>query len=240
MKTPGVIEQELLMLSTAPALAVWQGTREHAVRHGTVLFHHGFTVDKQAQLPELTTLAGAGYLAIGVDAAGHGQRRLPDFEQHFAGPDHRQRLFELVAETVAELPAVVDALEDASLVGAGRLAIAGVSMGGHICYGAAVTEPRFTVVAPILGSPCWPRADSPHLQPEKFFPKAVLSQNAGRDEIVSPDGARALHGELPRYYHESSQSSRYVEFAESGHEMRDEDWHSAMNNLLRWLGDHLS
>ena len=76
MIAPGVIEQELLMLSTAPALAVWQGPRKGAVEHGTVLFHHGFTVDKQAQLPELQTLAAAGYLAIGVDASGHGERRL--------------------------------------------------------------------------------------------------------------------------------------------------------------------
>lgn len=240
MITRGVIEQDLLTLSTAPALAVWQGARERAVEHGTVLFHHGFTVDKKAQLPELNTLAAAGYLAIGVDAAGHGERRLPDFEQRFGGPDHRERLFELVAETVAELPAVVDAMADAALVEAGRLAIAGVSMGGHICYGAAVTEPRFTVVAPILGSPCWPRADSPHLRTEKFFPKAVLSQNAGRDEIVSPDGARALHVQLPRHYGEASRRLRYVEFPESSHEMRDEDWHSAMNNLLQWLNDHLT
>jgi dienelactone hydrolase len=205
-----------------------------------VLFYHGFTVDKQAQLPELNTLAAAGYLAIGVDAAGHGERRLPDFEQHFGGSDHRQRLFELVAETVAELPAVVDAMVDAGMVKADRLAIAGVSMGGHICYGAAVTEPRFCVVAPILGSPCWPRPDSPHLQTGKFFPKAVLSQTAGGDEIVSPDGARALHEELPRLYGEASRRLRYVEFPESGHEMRDEDWHTAMNNLLQWLSVHLS
>jgi alpha-beta hydrolase superfamily lysophospholipase len=237
--TDGVFEKELLRLATAPALALWRGARKRSVERGVVLFYHGFTVDKEAQLPELKALAAAGYLAIGVDAAGHGERRLADFDQHFGGSDHRQRMFKLVAETVAELPAVVDALEDVGIVQAGRLAIGGVSMGGHICYGAAVIEPRISVVTPILGSPCWPRPDSPHLQPERFFPKAVLSQNAGNDTIVSPGGARALHNDLTRVYGEDSARLRYVEFPESEHEMREEDWRSARNNLVQWLGVHL-
>jgi len=228
-----------MKLSTAPALAVWKGARERAVSHGTVLFYHGFTVDKQAQLPELNTLAAAGYLAIGVDAAGHGERRLADFEQHFGGLDHRQRLLQLVAETVAELPRVVDTMEELGLVEAGRLAIAGISMGGHICYGAAVTETRFRVLAPILGSPRWPRPDSPHLQLDRFFPKALLSQNAGQDEIVSPAGARALHEDLSPLYSRAPARLRYVEFPQSGHEMREEDWQSATRNLVRWLSQHL-
>src|SRR5215217_5002203 len=77
-----------------------------------VLVYHGLGADKEIQRKELVTLAEAGFLAVGIDAAGHGERRLPDFEARFAGPwEEVEPLFlSLVTETVAEVPAVLDAL----------------------------------------------------------------------------------------------------------------------------------
>ena len=51
-----------------------------------VLWYHGFTADRNASRPELEALARAGLLAVGIDAVGHGARRLPDFDHYFAGP----------------------------------------------------------------------------------------------------------------------------------------------------------
>jgi hypothetical protein len=51
-----------------------------------VLWFHGFTADRNASRSELEALARAGLLAVGLDAVGHGARRLPDFDRHFSGP----------------------------------------------------------------------------------------------------------------------------------------------------------
>jgi alpha-beta hydrolase superfamily lysophospholipase len=39
----------------------------------TVLWFHGFTAGKATHRPEFATLAEAGFLAVGIDAAGHGE-----------------------------------------------------------------------------------------------------------------------------------------------------------------------
>ncbi|MBK8384811.1 MAG: prolyl oligopeptidase family serine peptidase [Candidatus Accumulibacter sp.] len=116
---------------------------------------HGLGADKELHRSDLQRFAAAGLLAIGVDAVGHGQRRLPDFEQQFAQPPaQRERLFNtLVAQTVAELPGLLDALVDGGLSDPQRLAVAGVSMGGCITYGAVSRDRRFRAAVALLGSP---------------------------------------------------------------------------------------
>jgi hypothetical protein len=42
----------------------------------TVLWFHGLAADKEVHLPELHRFAATGLLAVGVDAVGHGERRL--------------------------------------------------------------------------------------------------------------------------------------------------------------------
>ncbi len=41
----------------------------------TVLWFHGFRADALAHAGELERLASAGFLAVGIDAVGHGARR---------------------------------------------------------------------------------------------------------------------------------------------------------------------
>ena len=71
-----------------------------------VLWFHGFTADRHASRPELEALARAGLLAVGIDAVGHGARRLPDFDRYFGGPQEEftPRFLDLVSQTVAEVP----------------------------------------------------------------------------------------------------------------------------------------
>ena len=54
--------------------------------HPAVLWFHGFGVDNEVHRKELEQLARAGFLAVGVDAAGHGARRLPDLDARQAAP----------------------------------------------------------------------------------------------------------------------------------------------------------
>jgi hypothetical protein len=63
-------------------------------------------------------LADAGFLAIGIDIVGHGERRYPDFEQRFPGHDQphaydpaiEANFLSDVLSTAQEVPAIIDDL----------------------------------------------------------------------------------------------------------------------------------
>ena len=203
----------------------------------TVLWFHGFTADKVTHRPELVTLAEAGFLAVGIDAAGHGERRLPDFEERFSGTrDETDREFyALVAETVAEIPEIVDLLCGAGLADEARIGAAGVSMGGMITYGATTTDPRIRAAVALLASPEWPHPASPHLEIDRFFPTALLSITAGRDETVPPAAARVFHSGLEKRYRQHPERLRYVEIEDSLHMMTPADWAWSIRESVDWL-----
>src|ERR1700733_7778152 len=66
-----------------PALLRYRESPQAAAGHGTVLFYHGFGGTKERPEAYLTALAEAGFLAVSLDAVGHGERRYPDFEVIF-------------------------------------------------------------------------------------------------------------------------------------------------------------
>jgi hypothetical protein len=211
-------------LGAAPALI----TRPSSARLPLpmVLWFHGFTADKATHRPELATLAGAGFLAVGIDAAGHGERRLPDFEERFSGTreETNREFYALVAETTAEVPGIIDFLCGAGLADEARIGAAGVSMGGMITYGAITADPRIRAAVALLASPEWPHPASPHLEIDRFFPTALLSITAGRDEAVPPTAARAFHSDLEELYRQHPERLRYVEIEDSLHMMTPEAW----------------
>ncbi len=230
-------------VASAPALLVSRDSHEAAGRRGAILFYHGFTARKEANLKELESLASAGWLAVGIDNACHGERRAPDFESRFTG-DPRvvgRNFFEVVRHTADEVPAVIDDLLARGLAERDRLGIAGISMGGYITYGALLRDRRLRVATPILGSPRYGRSseDSPHLQPGAFFPVALLSQTAGADENVPPHHARELHEALAPHYTDVPERQRYVEFPSARHFMPAADWEVLWSNVLAWFGRFL-
>lgn len=81
---PHRVVSEPVRLAGAPALLVHRSDAQAASRRGTVLLYHGLGVDKHCHLHELKSLARAGFLAVGVDNVGHGERRYPDYEARFA------------------------------------------------------------------------------------------------------------------------------------------------------------
>jgi uncharacterized protein len=202
-----------------------------------VLWFHGFTAGKVTHRPELATLAEAGFLAVGIDAAGHGERRLPDFEERFSGTEDEndREFFALVAATAAEVPGIVDLLCGAGLADEARIGVAGVSMGGMITYGAAAIDPRIRAAVALLATPEWTHPASPHLEIDRFFPTALLSITAGRDETVSPDAARTFHADLDERYRQNPERLRYVEIEESLHMMTPADWAWSIGESVTWL-----
>ncbi|MBL8424585.1 MAG: alpha/beta fold hydrolase [Candidatus Accumulibacter phosphatis] len=203
----------------------------------TVLWFHGLAADKEVHLPELHRFAATGLLAVGVDAVGHGERRLADFEQQFArSPEDCLPLFKsLVAHTVAEVPALIDALIAGGLADGRRIAVAGVSMGGCIVYGAVPSDRRLCAAVALMGSPERTQPGPHTLADERFFPTALLSITAERDSIVPPAAAEALHERLaPRY---ASAPDRLCQQTIAGapHFMSVEDWECAVAEACTWL-----
>ncbi|HEX7239208.1 MAG TPA: alpha/beta fold hydrolase [Longimicrobiaceae bacterium] len=204
-----------------------------------VLWLHGFGVDKETHRPELERLARAGFLAVGVDAAGHGERRLPDLDARIDAPREEalRTMLELASATADDVPGVLRALVRDGVADPARLAVAGISMGGYAVYRAVVVEPALRAAVALLGSPEWPRPDSPHLHVDALRRAALLSVTAERDENVPPDAARRLHRVLAAG-HPDPGRQRYVELPGAEHLMSEEHWRAAMDETLAWLNLH--
>lgn len=230
------IIEERAWLGPAPALLVHRGDPCMASSCGTILFYHGLGASKEANRAELHSLAEHGYLAVGIDNVGHGERRYPDFDRRFAVRDAWPEVIRAVEATAREVPAVCDALRERGLARNG-LGVAGISMGGFIVYGALLAEPRLQVATPILGSPRWweHSMDSPHRRLDRFYPRAILSQNAGRDANVPPTDARRFHQALAEYYADIPDRHRYVEFEDAEHFMPEHQWRVLWQNVLAWF-----
>lgn len=225
-------------LATAPALLVFKDSPERAGKRGVILFYHGFGVAKEVQLKELHSLAEHGFLAVGVDNVGHGERRHVDFEERYSG-EHDVwfgKFLDDVRATAAEIPSLCDELLQRDLARPEGLGVAGISMGGYIAYAAKLYEPRLRTITPVLASPRWGKgdADSPHLHADRFFSTALLVQNAGADENVPPRFAREFHQQLSLYYETAPERLKYVEFPDVGHFMPEPDWDRLWANLIDW------
>jgi pimeloyl-ACP methyl ester carboxylesterase len=205
----------------------------------TVLWLHGFGASKEVHLPELQRLTEAGLLAVGVDAVAHGERRRVDLEQQFTGlPHDNARLFgEIVRQTAAELPLLIDSLVERGLSDPQRIAVAGVSMGGCIVYGAIPLERRIRTAVALLASPEW--ALPPGVAVERFYPTALLSITAAQDTIVPPAAAQALHERLTPLYRVQEDRLHYHEIAGVSHFMPAVDWASAVARASAWLSRFL-
>lgn len=227
-------------LGPAPAALWFEDHPERAAARGTVLLYHGFSARKETGEKELASLARAGFLAVGVDCVGHGERRYEDFEARFAGSGDAflAPMLEAVRETVAEVPAVLDALAP---WGTGPIGVAGISMGALVAYGAVLQERRFTAGACLLGTPRYRLGpDSPHLHLDRFFPLALLSQCAGADASVPPADARAFHAALAPHYRAAPHRQQYVEFPGEGHFLSAGAWDVMWGGVLAWFGRYLA
>lgn len=232
-----LIRTRRLELGGAPAVLVFRGSAEAAAEAGVVLFYHGFTAGKLAHLREMKRLAEVGFLGVGVDAVGHGARRFPDFEQRFAGDRAEPMFTDVVARSVDEVPGIVDHLIGLGLSDGERLGMVGVSMGGYITYGAVLAEPRLRAAAVIVSSPIWRSLPerSPDRHPEEFFPTALLTVTAGKDDIVPPGPARAFHARLLPLYDSAPERLDAIHLPDAGHLMSARHWRQATGTLIDWF-----
>jgi dienelactone hydrolase len=226
---------ETLDLAGAPAIAAYADTPRAAAERGTVLVYHAVGGDKSVHADDLERLASAGFLAIGVDAVGHGDRAWADaWERLRAG--WQRAMLEVVTETAAEVPALLDELEERGWAAPGRVGVAGISLGGFVAYGAAIAERRIAAAVAIAASPRWgPDPRSPHRHPARFPPLALLSITGGGDTWVPPSEARSLHETLAPLYAATPERLRYLELAGEPHWMSAPAWIHARGEAERWF-----
>lgn len=228
------------VLVAAPARIAPSRVNEPHVRQSvrTVLWCHGFRADSAAHEAELARLAESGWLAVGIDAVGHGRRANGDLSDRIADEGAKPVMLELADATVRELPELLIALDREYGADPARISIVGISMGAFLAYRAvermaALGVPLKACVA-LLGSPEWPGDDSPHHAVEVMRRTALLSIIAEYDERVSPEPARRLHAALTTWYGPAA-THRYMELRGSGHLTNAAHWHHAMNETFEWL-----
>jgi dienelactone hydrolase len=221
-------------------LLVAMPDRPHGGRLPLVLWIHGFNADANAHASELMRVAGAGFLAVGVDAVGHGERRFPDFDERkrVAMDDVRAFMMRLAAETAAELPGLVAALVEAEHADPDRVSLVGISMGGYLVYRALTLGMPIRAAVALLGSPNWPGyADSPHRDVAAFDDVALLSITAEQDESVPPATTRAFHAALAERPDRSAPAA-YIELPGAHHLVSGDEWRIAMDATIDWLVAH--
>ncbi|MDJ0838252.1 MAG: alpha/beta fold hydrolase [Acidobacteriota bacterium] len=222
-----------IQLGPAPGKAVYRNTPEEAAAKGTILFYHGFSADISVNLTELDSLASQGFLAVGLDNAGHGRRRLADWEAHFGeGADFETNMQRLINQSIDELPDVIDALTERNWFHPGGLGICGISMGGMIAYGGMLLEPRIDAGSVFVSSPRYLR---PGVDITGFAPRPLLSQTGGRDEIVPFEETEQLHQRLAVHYDAFPERNVFINYPNSEHMMAQNDWEIAWRRGVDWF-----
>lgn len=233
-----------MRVAGAPALLRFRESPQAAAERGTVLYYHGFGGTKEQPAIYPVALAEAGFLAVSVDAVGHGERRWPDFEVIFDNERWdtdfepvETRFLQLIDDTAAEVPAIIDDLAARGLARADRVGVAGRSLGGNVAYASVLADDRVRAAVSVVGSPEWtlPWPDSPHHHPGRFFPAAVLSLAAEFDEHCPPGPIGTFCAALAPWYAAEPARVRYVEYPGVGHFLTPELDQMTIQEMVSWF-----
>lgn len=225
---------QALSLAGVPVLVAAPARAAAGTPLRTVLWCHGFRADSTAHGAELTRLADAGWLAVGIDAVGHGRRAATDLDERMAADGALSVMLALADETVGELPALIDTLVADCGADRSHVSLVGISMGAFLAYRALSRGVRLRATVALLGSPEWPGDDSPHTAVAAIRHTSLLSIIAEHDERVSPEGARRLHAGLTTWYGDGA-THGCLELRGSGHLTSAVHWHHAMEETVAWL-----
>ncbi|WP_188901623.1 alpha/beta hydrolase family protein [Deinococcus aerophilus] len=182
--------------------------------------YHGAWATKEGKLGVYADLAARGVAVVVPDAALHGERQA----DAPPGLNAREYVWESVRRTVAEAPALLDALADR--LGPLPAFVVGSSMGGYVALTLARTETRVRRAAALITSGVWEEPEVHRSELRTFlednrpithaddFPHIPLLLASGdSDPVFGPSAhhvptATALHGAYARagrsnHFHEA-------------------------------------
>ncbi|EYB67633.1 hypothetical protein DEIPH_ctg033orf0044 [Deinococcus phoenicis] len=143
--TPYLIERRVL--AGVPCLI--ERPPEGTGVEAACLVYHGAWAAKEGKLGVYSALTARGWAVVLPDAALHGERT----GDALPGLNAREYVWDSVRRTVAEAPAVLDAL--AETFGPVPVCVTGSSMGGYVAQTLARTERRVRRAAALITSGVW-------------------------------------------------------------------------------------
>lgn len=211
-----------------------------AKKKQAVIMYHGSSASKDTHAKELSSLADAGFMAIGVDNIGHGERKYPDFEELFShdNPDMIKNMLKAVDETAVELPLIVKFLNSEFGIANKNIGILGISMGALIVY-KAISIAHIKCAVPILGTPKYcPYETKNYLK--SYARTCLLSLNASKDQYISNKETVHLHSILKKRYKTYKERFLYKEYSDSNHFMLPGDWKDCWQTSLYFFQKKLT
>ena len=223
--------------------ALCAGNQKH---HSAVIVLHGLNCYKEKQQAELDRLSNAGFFAMSLDAPHHGARSDGAMEvfNRLSGFERYHFLLASVLQHASEVSGLVAELRKKYA----KVAVMGISMGGHTVFALLRYANRPDLLAPFLATPDFRTRDlevrlpvspvettGPADHIEEVFPAPLFMVTAGSDSVVSPVAARAFHQRLQPLYKSRPELLEYHEYPDSDHLMKPEDWYDAWNNFIARL-----
>ena len=221
-----------------PALACSRGIGE-----SVIINLHGLDVSKEVNITDMNRLESAGFWSVTIDAPHHGERD-DGYLEIMRKANRREAylmLLSIIQQEAAEVADFVHFFKSQNK----KVAVSGISMGAYATYALMMINREADLFAPFMGNPDFRYKGSnvysmletsgPIDNPDKIYPANLFIVNAGSDDIVDPDGARRFYKAIEPYYSDSPEKLRYLEYPESGHLMRPEDWFNAWDAFIERL-----
>lgn len=235
---------EHLTIQGIPLIFLSQYSPKTAKEKGCILCYHGLSSSKDDWLHDLEIIAKSGFLVVGIDNVGHGERKDPDFETTYSqsNPDYWRNFVQAVQSTVEEMPILIDELIRLGFANEHKIGGLGVSMGGFILYSAILLEPRLSTVVTLVSSPEWwgfNHPESPHLHCEKFSNINLLSITGGNDITIPNSFTTDFHNKLEAIFKEYHLRFGHKIYPSSDHLMNP-DWDKAWQQSIAWFEKYLT
>lgn len=204
---------------------------------------HGLDVSKEVNETDMNRLEEAGFWCVSIDAPHHGERKdgYLDIMRTANKREAYSMLMTIIQQEAAEVTDLIRLYKSQGK----KVAVYGVSMGAYATYALMMLNREADLFAPFMGNPDFRFIGSkvfskletigPIDNVDKIFPANLFIINAGSDDVVDPNGARKFYEAIKPYYKTSPEKLEYLEYPESGHLMRPEDWFNAWDAFIARL-----
>ena len=213
------------------------------IGNSVIINLHGLDVSKEVNIIDMDRLEEAGFWSVTIDAPHHGERD-DGYLDIMRNANKREAYFMFLSIIQQEATEVTDLVKFYKSQEK-KVAVYGISMGAYATYSLMMINREADLFAPFMGNPDFrakgnfiyslPEISGPIDNCDKIFPANMFIVNAGSDDVVDPEGARRFYKAIKPYYKDNPEKLEYLEYPESGHLMRPNDWFDAWDALIARL-----